>query len=363
MSSLDDRAYWIAFNRVAGIGPARVTVLLEHFGDLQAAWEADAFALSQAGLDRRSVESVLETRRELSLERELAALARLDTQVLTWADEAYPRLLREIDAPPPVLYVRGSLQPKDEWALAVVGTRRASRYGREVTRRLVGELAGAGLTIVSGLALGIDGVAHEAAINAGGRTIAVLGSGVDQLYPASNRRLAVKAMDCGAVISDYPLGTPPEASNFPPRNRIISGLSLGTLVIEAGQKSGALITANFAAEQGRDVFAVPGSILSPASAGTNRLIRDGAVPVLEPEDVIRALNLELAVPQQEAQSVLPENETEATILEALSKQPTHVDEVVRTTGLDAAKISSTLTMMELKGLVRSTGGMTYVRVR
>lgn len=365
MSVGDRQVYWIAFNCVPGIGPARLSTLLEHFGTLQAAWEADAYTLSEAGLDRRSTESVVETRRELSLEKVLTELDRLDVQVLTWLDETYPRLLLEIDAPPPVLYVRGSLTEDDEWALAVVGTRGATRYGKEVTRTFAGELAAAGVTIVSGLALGIDRLAHEVALDAGGRTIAVLGSGVDRLYPARNRKLAVQAMDNGAVVSDYPLGTPPEASNFPPRNRIISGLSLGTLVVEAGKKSGALITSNFAVEHGREVFAVPGSIFNPKSVGTNRLIRDGAMPVLEPDDIVRALNLERAMPQRQARETLPEtdNEIEAAVLEALSHEPTHIDQIGDETGLTAATISSTLAMMELKGLVRASGGMTYVRAR
>lgn len=365
MSALDQRVYWIGFNCVSGIGPARLSKLLEYFDNLEAAWEADTHALAQAGLDRRSINSVVDTRREISLEQELAKLERLDIQVLTWLDDGYPRLLLEIDAPPPVLYVRGNIVADDEWALAIVGTRGATRYGKEVTRTFAGELAAAGMTIVSGLALGIDRLAHQAALDAGGRTIAVLGSGVDRLYPARNRKLAVQAMDNGAVVSDYPLGTPPEASNFPPRNRIISGLSLGTIVIEAGKKSGALITSNFALDHGRDVFAVPGSIFSPKSVGTNRLIRDGAMPVLEPDDIIRALNLRRAMPQREARETLPEtdNEIEASILEALSHEPTHIDQIGSETGLNAATISSTLAMMELKGLVRASGGMTYVRAR
>lgn len=361
MASLDQQVFWIAFNHVPGIGPVRLARLLEYFGDPAAAWEADPAELARAGLDRRSLESLLETRRTLSLDRVMARLERLGVQVLTWADDQYPPLLREIAASPPVLYVRGALTPEDNWAIAVVGTRRMTRYGEEVTRRLVSELVQAGLTIVSGLALGVDRQAHQVALESGGRTIAVLGSGIDRIYPASNRSLARRIVENGALVSDYPPGTPPDAANFPPRNRIISGLARGTLVVEAGERSGALITARFAAEQGRDVFAVPGSILSPHSRGTNQLIREGAIPVLEARDILEALNMVQVETQREARSLLPENETEMRILAVLSHEPMHMDEIGQATGLDAATVAGTLTLMELKGFVRAAGGMTYVR--
>jgi DNA processing protein len=261
------------------------------------------------------------------------------------------------------LYLRGQIEAEDVWAVAVVGTRRVSAYGREVTRRLVASLARSGITIVSGLARGIDGVAHRTALENGGRTIAVLGSGVDCIYPSEHRDLARRIVAQGALVSEYPLGTPPEAGNFPPRNRIISGLSLGVLVTEAGQGSGALITANYAAEQGRDVFAVPGSILAAGSGGTNRLIQDGAKAVLEPSDILRELNLSMAAEQAEAREILPSNEIEAALLDRLSAEPTHVDEIGRTVGLPIAEVSSALAIMELKGMVRQVGGMKYVVAR
>ncbi len=361
MTSPEARAFWIAFNHVPGVGPVRFARLLDFFGDLSAAWEANAEELARAGLDRRTVERLQTVRRTLSLERVVARLERLGAHVLTWEDEAYPRLLREIPASPPVLYVRGTLLPEDTWAIAVVGTRRMTRYGAEVTRRLVGELAEAGLTVVSGLALGVDRQAHQVTLERGGRTVAVLGSGIDRIYPASNRDVALRIVEQGALVTDYPPGTPPDAANFPPRNRIISGLSLGTLVVEAGERSGALITARFAADQGRDVFAVPGSILSAGSRGTNRLIRDGATPVLEASDILEALNVVPAEPRQAVQALLPDNEVETRILAVLSREPMHVDEIGRAAGLDAPTVASTLALMELKGLVRAAGGMTYVR--
>lgn len=352
--------YYVGFNLVRGIGPARLRMLLAAFGDVEKAWHAPAEALHVAGLDRRTLENFLETRARVDLEKEVRRVFALGAHILTWEDPGYPRLLREIPDAPPVLYVRGELRPEDEWAVAVVGTRKASTYGQEVTRRLVTDLVRAGITIVSGLARGIDAVAHRAALEAGGRTIAVLGCGIDRVYPPEHRDLARRIAERGALVTEYPVGTQPEPGNFPPRNRIISGLSLGVLVTEAGQDSGALITADYAAEQGRDVFAVPGSILAAGSRGTNRLIQDGAKPVLEAADILRELNLTMLAEQSEARQVLPTTETESLLLSLLSAEPVHVDDLTRAAGLPVSQVISTLTMMELKGLVRQVGGMKYV---
>jgi len=251
--------------------------------------------------------------------------------------------------------------PGDRWAVAVVGTRRVTAYGRQVVERLVPELSRAGVTIVSGLARGIDGVAHRVALASGGRTLAVLGSGLDRMYPTEHAALAREIVGQGAVLSEFPLGTPPDALNFPRRNRIISGLAMGTLVVEAGSTSGALITADFALEQGRDVFAVPGSILSPASDGPNRLIKEGAKPVTCAQDILEELNLTAVAQHEAVREALPENDTETALLRLLSQEPLHVDELGRTAALPVAEVSSALTMLELKGLVRQVGGMNYVR--
>lgn len=357
---MSDLRYWIGFNIVRGIGSLRLRALLDHFGTIERAWHAPSAELHRAGLDRRSLENLTAARASLDLERELERVAAAGARALTWNSPDYPSLLREIPDPPPVLYVRGTLVKEDAWAVAVVGTRRISTYGREVTRGLVQVLARSGVTVVSGLARGIDAEAHRAALEAGGRTIAVLGCGVDRIYPPEHRKLAEEIIACGALVSDYPMGTPPEGMNFPPRNRIISGLSLGVLVIEAGERSGALITADYAAEQGRDVFAVPGSILARSSAGTNRLIQEGAKVVLNPADILEELNLTMVAEQTEARRVFPADETEARLLAHLSTEPTHVDELQQQVGLPVAQVTSALALMELKGMVRQVGGMKYI---
>lgn len=359
-TAIPPKAYWIGFNIVAGIGPTRLAALLKLCGSIEAAWRAPIQQMQQAGLDRRSQANLLEARRTFNLLQAWQQTERAGVTVLTWDDVNYPSNLREIDAPPPVLYVRGTLDAQDDMAIAIVGTRRASAYGREIAHLSATEFARNKVTVVSGLALGVDAIAHKAALEADGRTIAVLGSGVDQLYPAQNRDLAHQIMKQGAIISEYPLGTRPEANNFPPRNRIISGLSRGIVVVEAGVQSGSLITATFAAEQGRDVFAVPGSILHPGSAGCNTLIREGAMPFLSVNDVLDQLNFAQFATQRTVRREVPVDPLEGELLATLSHEPCHIDDLVRRLSWSSAQVSSTLTMMELKGLVRHVGSMSYV---
>jgi DNA processing protein len=356
--------YWVGFNIVPQIGPARLRALLQHFGSLEAAWHADARELQAAGLDKRALANLLAARRAVDLDREMERLERAGVTVLTWDDPAYPARLRQIGAPPPVLYVRGALLADDEWAVAVVGTRYPSAYGLEMTRQLAGDLARNHITVVSGLARGIDSEAHHAALAAGGRTIAVLGSALDRVYPPENTDLARQIVGSGAVISEYPFGTRPEAGNFPARNRIISGLALGTLVVEAGETSGALITLHYALEQGRETFAVPGSALSRRSAGTNRLLQRGeAKLVLKVQDILEELNLTMLAQQAEVRQLVPENDIEAKLLSQLSTEPTHIDELSRSTQLPVAQVSSALSLLELKGAIHRVGAMSYVLTR
>jgi DNA processing protein len=360
---MDDKRYWIGFTLVKGIGAVRFQRLLERFGDAESAWNAAPAELAEAGLSLKVIERQVAVREKADLSRLWDQIQSKGIKVLTWLDEAYPQRLKEIEQPPPVLYLRGELSPEDTWAVAIVGTRRVTPYGRQVTEEIASFLAANGVTVVSGLARGVDALAHSAALKAGGRTLAVLGSGVDRIYPPENRAIAEQIFERGAVLSDYAPGTPPESSNFPPRNRIISGLSMGVVVIEAGETSGALITADFAAEQGREIFAVPGNILAPQSKGTNKLIQQGALPLLSASDIMQALNLTRVGQHKAARKALPADDVEAKLLTAMGEEPLHVDEIRNQTGLPVEKVSATLVMMELKGMVRQVGNMRYVAVR
>lgn len=354
--------FWIGFNLVKGIGPVRLQALLESLDGVEAAWQASVPELRAAGLNSRLVSRLIHVRSEFDLDQVVSDLQQRNIQVLTWEDPAYPEQLREIPQSPPVLYLDGNLESRDRPSVAVVGTRRMTSYGRQAAEDVSRYLAQSGVTVVSGLARGVDGAAHRAALEAGGRSLAVLGSGVDRIYPPEHRNLAETISGQGAVISDYPPGTPPDGSNFPPRNRIISGLSAAVVVIEAGRKSGALITARYAAEQGRDVFALPGKIYAPESRGTNQLIRQGAHPLTKPEQLTEFLELSGAGPGSSPARVLPSSPTEALLYEILGPDPIHVDQICVQSGLSAAEVTAALTVMELKGLVRKAAGMKYYAV-
>lgn len=360
---LDPKAYWVGFNIIKGVGAVRMKQILEFFGSLETAWNAPAEGLLTAGLPPKVVENFITVRQQIDLELVMKNIQTRGITVLTIQDADYPRRLKEINQPPPVLYIKGSVNVEDDWAVAIVGTRRVTAYGRQVATEIAQFLAQNGVTVVSGLARGVDAIAHQSAIKAGGRTIAVLGSGVDVIYPPEHSRLAGEICAQGAIVSDYAMGTKPDGINFPPRNRIISGLSLATIVVEAGETSGALITAEFAVEQGKEVFAVPGSILTPQSEGTNRLIEQGARPLLKMSEILEVLKLEQIPEKQNNRKQFPLNPTETKLLQSLSQEPVHVDEVSRTSGLPISEVSATLTMLELKGMVSQVGGMKYVAIR
>lgn len=352
--------YWIGFNLIPGIGRIKLTLLQSYFGDLVKAWHASTGELRSVGLDAKSVEAIITMRGRISLDDELEKLERNKVRVITENDPAYPARLKEIYDYPPLLYIRGTLAPEDEWAIAVVGTRRASMYGRHVTEEIVADLARNRMTIISGLAKGIDSTAHRMALEVGGRTIAIAGCGLDIVYPSDHVALARQIAEHGAIISEFPLGTRPKAEHFPLRNRIISGMSLGVLVMEAGEKSGATITAHRAVEQNREVFAVPGSIFSPASKGTNRLIQEGAKLVLNCADVLEELNITMLPRQHEIKDITSTTDTESQLLGCLSKEAIHIDDLCRHSGLPVAAVSSTLAMLELRGLAKQVGSMNYV---
>lgn len=357
-----EQVFWLAFSTIKGIGAVRFRKLLNFFGDLALAWGANKQDLISAGLTNNVADAVLEARKSLDLDSFIESLQKKDISFLTWNSPDYPQLLNEIAQPPPVLYYRGSITPMDDTAIAIVGTRNVTKYGKQITIDTATYLAGSGVTIVSGLARGVDGIAHRAALDAGGRTIAVLGSGVDVIYPPEHRKLASEIIENGAIVSDYPPGTKPDGINFPPRNRIISGLSSGTVVIEAGERSGALITAKFALDQGRDIYAVPGSVLSQMSKGTNQLIADGAQPMTNPAQITEALNIQRQVKRTTKESISL-TKSEELILKVLGSESLHIDEICNRTSMGIEKLTADLTIMELKGFIERENGMEYRRVQ
>lgn len=397
---MEAKAYWVGLSRVYGLGPKRFQLLMKHFGSPERVWRSKEAELAQV-LGRTSpvVQNLLQCRATLDLEKELADLRERKIQVLTLEDAAYPVNLLQIYDPPPVLYVKGALAPEDAKAVAVVGSRRATPYGKAIADQLAYDLAQAGITVVSGLARGVDTCGHRGALRCGGRTLAVLGCGADVVYPRENRELFEEIAAKGAIISEFPLGTPPEATNFPVRNRIISGLSLGILVVEAAEDGGALITADFALEQGRDVFAVPGAITNRYSRGTNRLIKEGAKLVEGVADILEEYPAIMLAPQSAAPEQLsfpldPDLNSERSdekkkaanrpaakartlanldepdpaelspaekqLLSRLSLEPVVVDKLIADSGLTPSQVISILMFLEMRGLVQQLPGRRYV---
>lgn len=363
MDTQNDLKYWVSFSRHPKIGAIRLVKLFNFFHSMEEAWRASFSDLLRAGLDENIIHDFLAQKMAVNPDAEWERLIKENISVLTINDSQYPKLLKEIWNPPAILYMKGVLPPDDEFNLAVVGTRKISTYGRQITSMLTSELVQNGFNIISGLALGVDALAHQTTVGLGGKTVAVLGSGIDDesIYPTGNRFLASEIIKTGgAVISEYPTGTIAMPGNFPLRNRIVSGLSLGTLVIEAAEESGALITAHCALEQNREVFAVPGSIFNPTSAGPNKLIKIGAKAVTSVHDILETLNLVQAANFTQNKKILPSSPEEEKILINLSAEPTHVDKIIAASGLDTAKVGAILTLMEMKGMVKNLGGMNYV---
>lgn len=356
---MSQKKFWVALNAVQGIGSVRLQKLAASFPDLSSAWYATRSELLAGGLPERVCDGFIATRKQIDPDEILESVYQKGIEVITLDDELYPKRLREINNPPPVIYLKGEYIPTDEWAIAIVGTRKASSYGKQITQELAQFLANHDITVVSGMARGVDAVAHEAALNAKGRTIAVLGCGVDIIYPPEHRALAARITEQGVMMSDYYPGTPPESVNFPPRNRIISGLCLATIVIEAGQKSGALITAEYAAEQGRDVYALPGPIYAQQSKGTNQLIAAGAIPLLNYDQILDHLNIRQDAIYEKPRALHPENEGEESILKVLEQDACTIDEIMQKTNLPVHEISAMVSMMELKGFITQIEGAKY----
>ena len=362
---LNKYKYLIALSHFSKFGPVRLKRLLKYFSSYEKAFQANIGELKNAKIEESVAQEFISFRIKIDIENILKIIAREKISVIGIDDESYPNILKEIFNPPQILYYRGKIF-SDEDCLAVVGSRKYTSYGQQVIEDIVRKVARTGICIVSGLALGVDAHSHRVALEEGTRTIAVLGTGLDtaSIYPSHNRHLAQKIIDSGgALISEFPIGTAPLRHNFPQRNRIISGLSRSTLVIEAKQKSGALITARDALEQNRDVMAVPGSIYSEMSTGPNSLIKYGAKPISKAEDVIESLDLDSINDYTKIKKIIPETKEEEEILKHLKSEPIHIDVLVRLTKIDIKVINTTLSMMEIDGKLRNLGGMNYVLIK
>lgn len=366
-AGLTEREARWALGLVPHLGGVALAGLLESLGSAREVWQAPAERLARVpGLGRAAASALLAFPCVERLREEARRAADADLTVLVWGDGDYPELLARIPSPPPVLYLRGRLQPEDARAVAIVGARRATAYGEEVAREMAGELARCGLTIVSGLARGIDAAAHRGALDAGGRTLAVLGCGLETVYPPEHRALADGVAGAGGVLSEFPIGTPPLRLNFPRRNRIISGLSLGVVVVEAGVESGALITAHHALEQGREVFAVPGRVHARYSEGCHRLIRAGAALAASWEDVLAELVPQLSPrrgPRPAPRRTLPLSPEERRLFDLVAEGPQHIDVLIARSGLPSGRVAALLVGLEMKGAVRQESGKRFEACR
>lgn len=354
---------YLSFSSFPGIGPLRFKLLLNYFQTAERAWNAKEKELLEVGLSQNMVNKLREFKRTFSAEKYFEEVQKKNIKIVTWNDSLYPKRLKEISDPPFLIYIRGDI--KKDWnlerAIAVVGTRKITSYGRAVTQKIVSGLVASGCLIISGLAYGVDAVAHESAIESGGNTFGVLGCGVDIIHPVSNTELYWKIVkEKGLMISEYPVGQYAAKGLFPARNRIVSGLSLGVVVTEGAQNSGSLITARLALEQGREVFAVPGPITSELSDGTFKLIREGATPVANASDILDALGISNKPISQLANNPINDknlSKEEKKIIELLTNENLHVDDLIIATEIPSFKIGSILTMMELKGVVKNQSGL------
>lgn len=409
---MTQQLYWLGLSLLMRNSPARAKQAVAHFGTPEQVWRASLIDLQAFGYTEQGAQRLVQERGKINPAKEMDRIQRSGAQIITMGDAAYPPSLRSLDDAPPLLYMRGTLHDTDTLALAMVGTRTATRYGLDAAHYFALELARAGVTIISGLAQGIDAAAHRGALEAKGRTLALLGNGIDVVYPREHDRLTQHIIENGALLSEYPLGTPPIASNFPRRNRLISGLAQAVLVVEAPEHSGALLTANAALEQGRDVFAVPGLIFNPSSVGANRLIQDGAKLVMSSTDILEEFGFdvgrEASVPKPSGKHAAPSTtrakverkaadpakrqkpavevpasplsdpdlaelrgqederasvndlpESERLVYKRLSSVPIHIDEIIRDLQLSVSEVSVALTMLELKGLAENMGAMQY----
>jgi len=362
----EEISYWVALSLVPGVGSVLYKRLLDQFKPPDAVFKASLRdLLGVEGIGKRVAEEIQKGPPEKGTERELRLVKEAGGTLLTLADELYPLRLREIYDPPPLLYLRGELREEDNLALSIVGSRKTSPYGRWITEKISQEIVRHGITIVSGMARGIDSVAHGGAISGGGRTLAVLGCGIDVIYPPENRTLFGQIIDHGAVLSEFPMGSRPEGIHFPRRNRIISGLSIGVVVVQASAESGSLITAEYALEQGREVFAIPGNVGAEGSRGTNRLIKEGAKLVESSEDILEEILPRWKRMREGSIKVQSPGEglfeEEKIVYQLLSESPLHIDVIIRESRFDPGKVSSLLLDLELKGLIAQWPGKCFTK--
>lgn len=360
-----EKAALVAIHSIKGMGNRSLWRIKETFGSFQSILSTDSEQLKAIKLPDEVIKAVADLRESGKLELELEKISKQAVKVMTFEDEDYPQLLRNISNPPYVLYAQGNISLAGDLCLAMVGSRNATPYGKMAARKFSLELVQNNITVVSGMARGIDTEAHLGALEGKGPTIAVLGSGLDVIYPPENQRLFKQICENGLVLSEFPLSTAPEAGNFPARNRIISGLSRGVIVVEAMEKSGALITADFALEQGRDVFAVPGPINSKTSEGTNNLIKQGAKLITSVEDVLEEYffhNNEKELYSIKQPKLLMLDKNEEIIVECIESQPVHFDDILAVTGLEIGVLSTILLKLEFEGIIKSLPGNSYVKV-
>lgn len=354
--------YLLALHSIDGLGPIRLKALIEYFKDPKIAWEANGSEIRSIGIPQTTVDLLLESRKKLDPETYAKTIADSGIKWMSFFDVDYPKKLAQIYDPPIILYYKGEILPEDEFAIGVVGTRKITSYGSVVTENFTKGLVAAGLTIVSGLAQGVDTCAHKSALEAGGRTLAILGGGLNKIFPPQNTRLSTEiANGRGAVITEFPPDYPSTPGNFPARNRIISGLSLAVLVTEAAEDSGSLITGRLAIEQGREVFAIPGPITSSLSKGPISLIKEGARIVTEVGEILEELGINTRVQGlgHRVQDKSKLSDQEKQILDCLENESKHIDDICRQLNLKAAEVSGNLLKMEITGLVRNLGGGIY----
>ena len=356
--------YLNALNKINGIGPQKIKILMSYFGSGKEIWKSNLSELIKSGINEKLAQTILSEKIKINPEEEWEKLEKENIRVISFFDDTYPTLLKEIPSAPQILYVKGDYDFNSAPMIAVVGSRKYSTYGQRVATSISYDLAKAGITVVSGMALGIDAFAHRGALDGGGKTLAVLGSSLEDknIGPRANFNLSRHIINSGALISDYPLGIQATPQTFPARNRLMAGLTLGTLVIEAAPASGTLITASMALDFNREVFAIPGDIFSLGSQGTNQLIKAGAKMVTNITDILEELNIEKFKQEKIIKEFIPASIEEEKIIKILSCEPVHIDRIIKLSKIKTSGVSSVLIILEMKGIIKDIGGQNYIRL-